>query len=230
MTWQDLNSRAYVPYSKKERSCIVEGSKGGLFAGVRIENISFPLTISAIQAACCICLSEGESPISLFLPDEDYEQLDYWVHEFGLTVQIVKTPPEPVSLAKTGLQNEEDLLKDLLPKAITTHSDFPVSALLKSGEMYFEGVNVEVQSWNLGLCAERVALAKALASGFSEFTGLWVHTKYGEVSSLCGACRQVIVEHMPLQKIHLHHADGSCSEHFPIDLLPLNFTSNSLKK
>lgn len=232
MSWEILNSRAYVPYSKDQKSCIIEGSKGGFYAGVRVENVSFPLTISAIQTACFSCLSEGETPVKLYLCDSNFDQLNYWKSEFNLEVEITDSPPTSLlkDLAHTVLNNEKELLKELLSKAITTHSDFPVSAILYSDAKYFTGVNIEVSDWALGLCAERVAFAKAISSGISLFTEISVHTKFGDVSSPCGACRQVIVEHLPLNKIKMYHADDTYSEHFSIDLLPFSFRSKTLKK
>ena len=231
MSWQSLHNNSYVPYSKIPKACIVQGSKGGFYKGVRIENISFPLTISAIQAACCICLSEGEQPKTLFINKDKYPQIDFWAEEFQLKIKITDTPLvgsfQP--LLKQAIHNEKQLLKELLPKAITAHSGFPVSALLYTNAGYFEGVNIEVSDWSLGLCAERVALAKAISEGAIEFKELAVHTKYGEVSSPCGACRQVIIEHLPYHKIRLRHADDSLTEHFTVDLLPFSFVSNTLK-
>ncbi len=232
MSWNILHKRAYVPYSNSPKSCVIEGANGDFYPGVRIENVSFPLTISAIQAACFSCLSVGDTPKILYLPNKDFDQLAYWEKEFNLEVRVLDAPPSTnfFPLFHDDSLNEKKRLEELLEKAITTHSNFPVSALLFTDAGYFEGVNVEVSDWALGLCAERVALAKALASGKSEFTEIAVHTKYGDVSSPCGACRQVIIEHLPLNKIRMHHANETLSEHFSVDLLPFSFTSKALKK
>ncbi len=233
MSWELLHKRAYVPYSNNPQSCVIEGESGDLYLGVRIENVSFPLTISAIQAACFSCLSERDTPKILYLQNEDFDQLSYWKKEFNLTVNIIDSPPsiQFKSLIHTGKVKELFRLKELLSMAITTHSNFPVSALLycESGG-YVEGVNIEVSDWSFGLCAERVALAKAISSGETTFREIAVHTKYGDVSSPCGACRQVIFEHLPLNKIRMHHADETLSEQYSVDLLPFSFTSKSLKK
>jgi homotetrameric cytidine deaminase len=231
MNWQELNSRASVPYSKTPRSCLVKSKAGNYYPGVRIENVSFPITINAIQAALFICLSEGDQPTSLILPDEDFSQLDFWVKEFGLEVQISKEPGvKPTDCIRAGKVNEKVRLKELLDQAITIHSDFPVSSILYTPEGYFEGVNIEVSDWGSGLCAERVAIAKAVAYGASGFSELAIHTRDGEFSSPCGSCRQVIIEHLPLNKVRLYHSDGSVSEHFSADFLPYSFSSASLRK
>lgn len=232
MNWDTLKDRSYVPYSGNPKACVIQGDKGGLFSGVRIENVSFPLTISAIQAACCICLSEGETPSILFIPDETFDQLPFWKHEFGLDVTICESPPVPnnYEIVEQLSVSEKSNLVTLLDKAVTTHSSFPVSAMLYTEDSFFEGVNVEVSDWAMGICAERVALSKAIASGKTLFQRIAIHTKLGEVSSPCGACRQVLIEHLPMNKFSLYHADGSLSEHISLDLLPFSFTSQSLRQ
>lgn len=232
MSLDPINNRAYVPFSKQQSFCIVESTSGKLFPGVRVENVSFPLTISAIQAACCNCLSEGEKPQTLYLAEKPYDQLEFWKTEFDLNVEsisndIVKRLEDQ---SKKAPEKELLRLKELLEHAVPIHSEFPVSALLYTVNGVFEGVNIEVSDWAMGLCAERVAISKALANGYNSFSSLAVHTRYGEVSSPCGACRQVIVEHLPLLKIRMHHSDDTLTEFFTNDLLPFSFTSNNLQK
>ena len=232
MIWDTLLSRAYVPYSNKPNACIVQGEKGNFYSGVRIENVSFPLTISSVQAACCICLSYGETPKKIFIPTNDEPQLDYWVGEFDCEVEIGELTP----VVKLKAYQEEypvdkkNKLISLLDNAVTENSDFPVSALLKANNSVYSGVNIEVSDWAKGLCAERLALCKAIADGVSDFESISVHTLKGEFSSPCGACRQVMFEHLPLSKTELFHADGTYSEHFIMDLLPFSFTSKDLRK
>lgn len=232
MNWELLNNRAYVPYSKKPRACVVQGSGGNLYVGVRIENVSFPLTITAIQAACFSCLSEGEIPLTLFLEDTHFDQLNFWEAEFELNIKLGSPIPDGnfSNLVQLEIPNEKEVLKVLLDTAITTNSNFPVSCLLFSDLGYVTGVNIEVSDWALGLCAERVALSKAISSGITTFSSIAVHTKLGDVSSPCGACRQVLIEHLPLNKVRMYHANDTFSEHFSVDLLPFSFTSKSLKK
>ncbi|MFD2532579.1 cytidine deaminase [Gracilimonas halophila] len=234
MNWSSLNDRAYAPYSGKSKACVVESRSGKLFAGVRTENISYPITIPAVQAACAICLSEKEIPAKLYLEGDELDQLHFWKKEFQL--EIIKTdslPESPLEDPHKKWNADLDItarLKELLDQAVIPNSDFPVSALLFTSDGYLEGVNIEVSDWTKGLCAERVALSKAIAAGVREFTRLEIHTKKGEISSPCGACRQVITEFLPYNDIILHHADGTSSEHLTLDLLPFNFKSSSLKK
>lgn len=232
MNWNHLNNRAYTPYSGTPKAAIVKGSSGNYYAGVRIENVSFPLTITAIQTACCICLAESDTPVSLIIEDKHYDQLSFWEKEFNLDVQVSPLFPD-INLKDLLLPTVADLeqkLITLLDQAICPNSNFPVSALLEVDGGFFEGANVEVSEWAYGLCAERIAISKAIAAGFKQFKSISVHTKYGGISSPCGACRQVIYEHLPFNKLRMFHADGSLSEQMTVDMLPFSFKSNILKK
>jgi cytidine deaminase len=78
-------------------------------------------------------------------------------------------------------------------KAYAPYSRFTVGAALlgKSGRVY-TGCNVENASYGLSVCAERVALYKAVSEGEREFEAIAVVTEKGV--SPCGACRQVLSE------------------------------------
>lgn len=231
MNWETLYNRAYTPYSKQPKACVILGKSGAYYAGVRVENVSFPITVPATQAAVCHCLSEGDSPVKLLAKETELEQLDFWLKEFNLELVItddisaINCSEEVLEVSETETHS---VLKQLLSKAITPNSDFPVSALLFMNDKAVPGVNIEVSDWTKGLCGERVAICKALAMGFNKFTKMAVHTLKGEVSSPCGACRQVLVQHLPQQPIDMHHADGTLSRHQVLDLLPFSFSSSSL--
>tara|TARA_R110002096_G_scaffold87831_5_gene201469 strand:+ start:3458 stop:4162 length:705 start_codon:yes stop_codon:yes gene_type:complete len=231
MKWDALYNRAYTPYSKQPRACIVLGKSGLYYAGVRVENVSFPITVPATQAAVCHCLSEGDTPVKLIAKDRNLEQLDFWLKEFDIEL-IVTDDISVITCSSKVLEISEKetlpMLKQLLASAVTPNSDFPVSALLFADNKAITGVNIEVSDWTKGLCGERVAICKALAMGINSFTKMAVHTLKGEVSSPCGACRQVLVQHLPQQPIDMYHADGTLSRHQVPDLLPFSFSSSSL--
>lgn len=77
--------------------------------------------------------------------------------------------------------------------AYAPYSKYAVGAALlsKSGRIY-EGVNVENAVYPMTICAERVAVFKAVSEGEREFAAIAVVTKNG--GSPCGACRQVLAE------------------------------------
>lgn len=234
MNINNLKEHNYVPYSEKQALCVVESDQRHFFPGVRIENTVFPLTISEVQAAVFSCLSEGEYPLRLYAEHPEDNNLCFWEKEYNLSICSLKELPDegtirPVVLPDSDLM-EAELLETLLERSITLNSDFPVSALLKTDRGIVTGVNIECSEWSLGLCAERVALSKAISCGIRQFRSLYVHTRYGEFSSPCGACLQVIIEHMPSHPVHLFHANHTRSMYFSSDLLPYSFRSFALKK
>ncbi|MCC5906421.1 MAG: cytidine deaminase [Balneolaceae bacterium] len=222
--------KSYSPYSKTEESCFIEGDSGLIYSGVRIENISFPLTISAVQAAVCSCLANGDKPVKLFQQKPFSDLSDYWKKLFGL--ELNRNCPPYGHFFNPIISSPDDIkkaLNDLCRKAVTIHSGFPVSALLFTSEGWVAGVNVEVASWSLGLCAERVAIARAISSGYSRFKELHVYAPKSDFCSPCGACRQVMNECMPGKKVVLHHQNQTLTRHFTEHLLPYGFSSDILK-
>lgn len=79
--------------------------------------------------------------------------------------------------------------------AYCPYSRYPVGAsvLAGSGRVY-SGCNVENASFGLAICAERVAIFKAISSGEKKILALCVAAKS---AAPCGACRQVIIEFAP---------------------------------
>jgi cytidine deaminase len=78
--------------------------------------------------------------------------------------------------------------------AYAPYSKFRVGAALltKSGKVY-TGVNVENASYGLTICAERVAITKAVSEGHRKFQAIAVVAP-SKALSPCGACRQVLAE------------------------------------
>lgn len=196
-----------------------------------MENISYPLTITADQAAICSCLGNGDHPVAMLNSSRSKVLSEFWSEKLNL--QELETIPGDSEMYDPLIKEVEDInqsLKDLCKSTISYQSGFPVTALLKTAGGYIPGVNVEFDDWNLGLCAERVALTRALASGFSDFLEIHIYAPKSEYISPCGACRQVLFELMPDQVVNLHHDDQSLSRHLVSHLLPHGFTSSSLKK
>jgi cytidine deaminase len=80
-------------------------------------------------------------------------------------------------------------------KAVAPYSRFKVGAavLTKSGRIV-TGCNIENASYGLTICAERVAIFKAVSEGETTFTKIAVVTDTDELTPPCGACRQIIWE------------------------------------
>ena len=74
-------------------------------------------------------------------------------------------------------------------------SNFRVGAALETEDgRIFTGCNIENATYGLTICAERVAVFKALSEGCPEFTRIAVVTDANKLTPPCGACRQVLWE------------------------------------
>jgi cytidine deaminase len=82
-----------------------------------------------------------------------------------------------------------------------------------------EGVNVESASYGLTLCAERAAMARAVAEGAGRVVRVAVARADGVPIAPCGACRQVIAE-LGSDAIVVHEGAGGPVERPLHELLP----------
>jgi cytidine deaminase len=135
-----------------------------------------------------------------------------------------------MSLTKQDKQSLVDLANIARQRAYAPYSHYPVGASLrtKTGRIY-TGVNVENAAYPQTMCAERVAIFKAVSEGEKEFEVITVVTDNG--GSPCGGCRQVMAE-FGLDTIVLL-ADGSgriVKETTVKELLPEAFTPDHLGK
>lgn len=88
-------------------------------------------------------------------------------------------------------------LLELLEKSYAPYSHFRVSAIVVTNEdKCYSGVNVENASYGATICAERVAITKAVSNGCKkgDFKKIYVMVDSDKISSCCFMCRQVIVE------------------------------------
>ena len=80
-------------------------------------------------------------------------------------------------------------------RAYSPYSRFCVgAAVLAADHRVFAGCNVENASYGLAICAERVAVFHAVASGIKSIKALAVYTPTPTPTAPCGACRQVLRE------------------------------------
>ncbi len=88
-----------------------------------------------------------------------------------------------------------DAAKNVRKNAYAPFSRFKVGAavLTTEGKIY-TGVNVENSSYGLTICAERVAVFKAVSDGARKITAVAIYTDTEEPVWPCGACRQVLFE------------------------------------
>ncbi len=112
--------------------------------------------------------------------------------------------------------------------AYAPYSHYPVGAALltASGKIY-EGVNIENAAYDMTVCAERVAIFKAVSEGEREFTALVVATENGGTS--CGSCRQVMAEFGLSTRVVFVDSEGNIHSDTTVGgLLPQAFTPEDL--
>jgi cytidine deaminase len=115
-------------------------------------------------------------------------------------------------------------------QSVAPFSNFLVGAAVRTenGKVY-TGCNIESASYGLTVCAERVAIWKALSEGERHFTELAVVADTESLTPPCGTCRQIIWEFAKTASIIFANLKGE-SETFQIrDLLPRAFDARFLK-
>jgi cytidine deaminase len=120
-----------------------------------------------------------------------------------------------------------DLARNARNQAYAPYSRFLVGAALRtaSGRAY-TGCNVENASYGLSICAERVAVFKAVSEGEREFEALAVVTE--TMAAPCGACRQVLAEFGLDMQVIVADLEGGREVFTLGDLIPAAFTPSSL--
>lgn len=121
-----------------------------------------------------------------------------------------------------------DLANEARRRAYVPYSNYPVGAALrtKSGRLY-TGVNVENAAYPQTMCAERVAIFKAVSEGETEFEVIAVVTNNG--GSPCGGCRQVLAEFGLDTTVLLADGKGKLVKETTVnELLPEAFTPRHL--
>jgi cytidine deaminase len=122
-----------------------------------------------------------------------------------------------------------DLANTVRQHAYVPYSNYRVGAavLTKSGRV-FTGVNVENASYPETMCAERVAVFKAVSEGERDLEMISVVTDNG--GSPCGGCRQVLVEFGLDTMVLIANGEGKILKEMTVkDLLPEAFLPEHLK-
>ncbi len=115
--------------------------------------------------------------------------------------------------------------------ALARYSNFCVGAALEAegGEVY-TGCNVESAAYEQTICAERVAIWKALSEGERKFRRLCVVVDTERLTPPCGACRQVIWEFCGDIPVTLANLRGDTETLQMADLLPRPFDAQFLEE
>ena len=133
-------------------------------------------------------------------------------------------------LTQQDKQSLVDLANIARQRAYAPYSNYPVGSSLrtKTGRIY-TGVNVENAAYPQTMCAERVAVFKAVSEGETEFEVIAVVTDNG--GSPCGGCRQVLAEFGLDTIVLLANGEGKLQKVMTVaELLPEAFTPAHLKK
>lgn len=139
-------------------------------------------------------------------------------------------------LSKEGENTVKEEYKKLIKeaekarkRAYTPYSKFKVgAAILTSDGKIFTGCNIENASFGLTVCAERVAISKAISEGSYKFKAIVIVGDTNRPCSPCGACRQVISEFGEDIKIIMSNLKGDIKIKKIRELLPEAFNKNDL--
>jgi cytidine deaminase len=108
--------------------------------------------------------------------------------------------------------------------AVAPYSKFRVgAAILAADGTVHTGCNVENASFGLTVCAERVALLKALSEGARDFSAIAVVADTAVPTPPCGACRQLLWEYCGDVPVILANLTDVKARHQLAALLPLPF-------
>jgi len=114
-------------------------------------------------------------------------------------------------------------------QAHAPYSRFKVGAALETASgVVITGCNVENASYGLTICAERVAMFKALSDGHRRFRRIAVVADTGAPTPPCGACRQILWEFGGDLEVILANLRRETGRHQLSDLLPLPFDGRLL--
>jgi homotetrameric cytidine deaminase len=146
-----------------------------------------------------------------------------------LAIYTVKVINQNLS-ATNHRNSEEDNYKRLIQEAknaaeysYSPYSRFPVGAAVMTGDgSIYTGTNIENISFSMTLCAERLAIFKAVSSGKPDIKAIAVYSSQGVMP--CGACRQVLLEFAPNCKVIIFNGKKYKANTLS-DLLPEPFDS-----
>jgi cytidine deaminase len=137
-------------------------------------------------------------------------------------------------VSKTFSEEELKNLVDIATRARefshAPFSNFRVGAAVVtgSGEIY-SGCNVESASYGLTVCAERVAIWKAVSEGHKKFKGIVIVADTEKLTPPCGTCRQIIWEFGGEMPVVFANLDGAAETFSSGELLPHAFDNKYLK-
>ncbi len=129
--------------------------------------------------------------------------------------------------------NQQELIElatDVRERAYAPFSNFRVGAAVVADDgTVFTGCNVESASYGLTVCAERVAIWKAVSEGAKGFSQIAVVADTEELTPPCGVCRQIIWEFCGDIPVTFANLSGKTETVRMSELLPRAFDTKFLK-
>lgn len=114
-------------------------------------------------------------------------------------------------------------------RAVAPYSMFKVGAALEADDgTVITGCNIENSTYGLTICAERVAVFKAVSEGQRRFTRIAIVADTSEPTPPCGPCRQILWEFCGDIEVILANLEQETGRYRMADLLPLPFEQRLL--
>jgi len=127
---------------------------------------------------------------------------------------------------------DEALIKAALAARLNAHapySKFLVGAAIEADDgRIFSGCNVETATYGLTVCAERVAVFKAISEGARKFKAIAVAADTAKLTPPCGACRQILWEFLGDVPLTLVNLEGKVEHLRLADIFPRPFDASFL--
>jgi len=131
-------------------------------------------------------------------------------------------------LTKGNFQELIETAKKARLHSVAPFSNFLGAAVKTAAGKVYTGCNVESASYGLTVCAERVAIWKALSEGERDFAELAIVADTSTLTPPCGTCRQIIHEFCKNAHIVLANLSGDTQECSIKELLPRAFDARFL--
>jgi len=133
-------------------------------------------------------------------------------------------------VSSVDIEKLVELAREARQFAYAPYSRFRVGAAVECRDgRIFTGANIENSSYGLTLCAERVALVKAVTEGAREITRIAVIADTADPIPPCGACRQVMLELCdPDAVVIMANLRGQIDTHTLRELTPVPFDRSFL--
>jgi len=113
--------------------------------------------------------------------------------------------------------------------AVAPFSNFKVGAVLVTADnRIYRGCNIETSSFGLTICAERVAIFKAISEGEKKFKSIFIASDSEKFTPPCGACRQVLWELAGNIDVFMINRFGEYQQSSMKELLPFGFDKSFL--